>query len=106
MTLPRPVDVTLNDLGLIASGAFAVSNGIGPRDIKDTLLTYDNSTPGVNKATSGIYYYFNGGWRASGSDGTVDYGNMITIPYGTGFTIRKNPVTNGATSFLQNTRTY
>ena len=105
LTLPRPVAVSLNDLGLITSGAFKVSTGATSFSRADSLLAYDNTQTGTDKSASAIYFYYNGGWRLSGADPSVDYG-PATLPYGTGFTIRKAPVTNGATSFWQNTRTY
>ncbi len=105
VALWRPTAVTLNDLGLISSGAFTPSTGTGGFARADTLLTYDNTLIGINKASSATYYYFNGGWRLSGTDGTADYGTT-TIPYGVGFTIRKSSTTNSLTSFWQNTRTY
>ncbi len=105
VSLPRPTTVTLNDLGLISSGSFAISTGTTNRTIKDTVIVYDNTQTGLNKPPAATYYYFNGGWRLGSSDGTVDYGTT-PVAYGTGFTIRKAPVANGATSFWQNTRTY
>ena len=105
VALPRPVSVTLNDLGLISSGAFVASTGTGGFSRADTLLAYDNTTTGINKSSSATYYYYNGAWRLSGTDGTADYGSTA-IPYGVGFTIRKAAVANGTTGFWQNTRTY
>ena len=105
VAVPRPVAIALNDLGLISSGAFATSSSPATRNLTDTLLTYDNTVTGINKPSTVSYYYYNGGWRLTGSDGTADYG-ATTIPYGTGFTIRKSAVASGVTSFWQNTRTY
>lgn len=105
VSVPRPVAVALNDLGLITSGAFTPSASPATRNLQDTLSVYDNSTVGINKAALATYYYYNGAWRLTGTDGTVDYGTT-TIPYGAGFTIRKVAATAGATSFWQNTRTY
>ena len=105
----RPTAVTLNDLGLISSGAFVASTGTTTRTIKDELLTYDNTQIGFNKAPSGVYIYYNGAWRAitvNGVDTSTDYGSTVNIPYGTGLTIRKVAATNGATSLWQNTRNY
>ena len=105
VAVTRPTAVALNDLGLITNGAFTASTGSTTRTRGDTLLAYDNTASGTNKSPTAIYYYFNGAWRLSGADATVDYG-MSTIPYGTGFTIRKVATSTGATSFWQNTRNY
>ncbi len=105
VALPRPIAVSLNDLGLITSGAFKSSNGTTSFSRTDSLLAYDNTQAGTDKSPSAIYFYYNNGWRLSGTDGTADYG-ATTLPLGTGFTIRKAPATSGATSFWQNTRTY
>ena len=105
VAVPRPVAITLNDLGLIISGAFTPSTGTALRSIKDSLLVYDNTVTGINKSSTAGYFYYNGAWRLVGSDGTMDYGSTA-IPYGVGFTIRKVQVSNGATSFWQNARTY
>lgn len=113
VSLPRPMDVSLNDLGLVTKtstsdigNGFVISNGISPRSIKDTLLLYDNVLSGVNKASPASYFYYNGGWRLEGSDGTVDYGDTVKIPGGSGFIIRKVSTSTGASSFVQNTRSY
>ena len=50
VAVTRPASVTLNDLGLISSGAFAPSNGTGSKQRTDTLLTYNNVAVGTNKA--------------------------------------------------------
>ena len=106
VSLPRPVALSLNDLGLITSGAFTVSSNPSFRSITDTLLVYDNTATGLNKAPTASYFYYNGGWRLVGTDGTTDYGATVTIPYGTGFIVRKVVTASGTTSFDQNTRTY
>ena len=105
VALPRPADVTLNDLGLISSGAFQVTLNPAPRSRLDALITYDNTLPGVDKTPSASYYYYNNGWRKAGEDPNTDFGT-IPISYGSGFLIRKVSTTNGTTSFWQNTRNY
>ncbi len=105
VSLPRPVSVALNDLGLVSSGAFTASTGTLSFNRKDTLLTYDNTQTGINKASAASYYYYGNAWRLSGADPSVDYGATL-IPYGVGLTIRKAASTGGATNFWQNTRTY
>ena len=108
VAVPRPANVALNDLGLISSGAFVASTGTNTRTRGDTLLTYDNTQTGLNKAPSASYIYYSGAWRllgANGVDTSTDYGTT-TIAYGTGITIRKAPFASGLTSFWQNTRNY
>ena len=105
VAVSRPANVTLNDLGLLASGSFTASTGPQLRNIKDTLLTYDNSLVGTNKAYSATYYFYNGGWRLVGQSPDVDYGST-SLAYGTGFIIRKAVSTTGATAFWQNARNY
>ncbi len=101
IAVPRPASITLNDLGLITSGAFVPTTGKTP---KDQLLVFDNTVTGINKAASAIYYY-DTAWRLSGGVTTTDYGST-SLPYGTGYIIRKAVNTSGATAFLQNTRNY
>ena len=105
VALSRPASTTLNDLDLVSSGAFVSSTGTTTRTRGDSLLVYDNTVTGYNKASSNTYYYYNGGWR-TGNDGTTDLGSTVTIPYGTGFLIRKAAATGAVTSFWQNTRNY
>ena len=105
VSVTRPVNVTLNDLGLISSGAFVPSTNAITTGRKDQLFVFDNTVPGVNKAASATYYYYNNAWRKVGGSVTTDFGTT-PIPYGTGFIIRKAPNGTGATSFAQNTRDY
>ncbi len=105
VAVARPANVTLNDLGLIASGAFTASTGSTPRTLKDTILIFDNTASGTDKAATATYYYFNSAWRQFGQDPTVDYG-ATALPYGVGFIIRKAVNTAGTTSFWQNARNY
>ena len=102
-SVTRPVDITLNSLGIIESGAFMVTTS--SRSIKDQILVYNNSQIGINKSASSIYYYYNSGWRLSGGDPNVDYGSAV-IPAGSGITIRKSASGTGQTVFWQNSPTY
>ena len=104
VSVPRPVNIALNDLGLLINSAFVASTGTAPRSIKDQLLVYDNTASGTNKAPVATYFYYNQ-WRLVGDTTGTDYGTT-TLPYGAGFTIRKAPSTAGVTTFPQNTRTY
>lgn len=84
--LIRASAVTLNDSGLVSSGAFAESPFPGTRS--DELLTFDNNVAQKNKSSSAIYYYWNNGWRRVG-DGTTDFGDTQVLTPGSGFIIRK-----------------
>jgi uncharacterized protein (TIGR02597 family) len=85
--LLRPNSASLNECGLVSSGAFAASPLPGSRT--DELLVFDNSVVQKNKSSSSIYYYWNGAWRRVGS-GSADVGlTQIFIP-GTGVIIRKS----------------
>ena len=115
VSLPRPVDVSLNNLGLITSNAFTPSTGSTARTRADQLLIPDNTIPGTNNPVpspgtyttyaTGTFYYYNGAWRLAGGDSTVDCGNAL-IHAGTGFTIRKVQTSNGGTVLWENTPTY
>ncbi len=87
LSVQRPVPFSLNESGLIASGAFSPS--ISPLLRTDELYTFDNNLQSKNKAASGKYYYLNGTWRSVNA-GTNDVGDLKVFGPGTGFIIRKN----------------
>lgn len=99
----RPVDVKLNDTGLISSGAFKVSSS--PFSRADELLVFDNSVAGKNKSASAVYYYYNNAWRKSGQSTSLDFGTDV-LSASSGFVIRKATTTSGSTQFWQNDKTY
>ena len=99
----RPIDVKLNDLGLITSGAFLSSPSAVNRI--DQLLVFDNAQVAINKSPSATYFYFNAAWRKFGQPVTTDFGTD-TIATGTGFIIRKGGTPTGATSLWKNSPTY
>lgn len=92
-----PSDITLNNLGLIESGAFTPSASTLGTVRKDTLLVFNNAASGFNKAPSATYYYLTNastqGWRST-TAGTNDVGTTV-IPAAVGYVIRK--ATNGTT---------
>ena len=88
----RPIDVKLNDLGLITSGAFLSSPSAVNRI--DQLFVFDNTVAATNKSPSATYFYFNGAWRKFGQPLTTDFGND-TIATGSGFVIRKGGTATG-----------
>lgn len=107
ISLGRPMDITLNDLGLITSGAFTPSTGTTTLTRRDQLMIFNNATIGMNKAPGTTYYYLtNSGtnrWLST-STGTNDVGANV-IPAAVGYIIRK--ATNGTTGtqFWTNTTT-
>ena len=84
--LARPNFLTLNESGLISSGAFMASPIPGNRT--DELLTFDNAVIEKNKSASAVYYYWNNAWRSVGA-GSTDVGNTPVFVPGNGVIIRK-----------------
>src|SRR5581483_2999730 len=103
LSLSRPVDTSLNQLGLVESGAFTPSTSTFLR--ADELYVFDNTQVGFNKSASATYFYYNGAWRKANQDVTVDAGSDV-IPAGSGFVVRKATTNNGATQFWQNAPSY
>ena len=101
VALMRPVPVSLNDSGLITSGAFSASPLPGSRT--DELLTFDNAATNRNKSATAVYYYWSGAWRQVGA-GSTDVGSNQPLGAGTGFIIRKG--TNGSAPVWTNTPNY
>ena len=95
--LPRPVNITLNALGLVPS-AFVASTSRFASGRKDELLVFNNASSSFNKAPDRTYYYFNAGWRKQGMSYLTDFGTD-TIPAGGGFLIRKAPGNIDSTAF-------
>lgn len=91
VSLGRPTDITLNNLGLISSGAFTPSASTTGPARRDQLLVISNSVSGQNKSASITYYYLTNvtqsNWVAVGG-GTNDVGNNL-IQAATGYIIRK-----------------
>ncbi len=100
----RPTDLTLDQLGLITSGAFTPSAGTGPAQRRDLLLTFNNSAIGFNKAPTATYYYVsNAGtneWRSTA--GTNNAGGTV-IPASLGLVIRKATNADTTSQFWTNT---
>ena len=102
VSLGRPVDITLDNLGLISSGAFTPSLNTLPTGRRDQLLVFNNSAIGINKAPSTTYYYVtNAGWRSTAT-GNTDVGNTV-IPAAVGYVIRKATNGTSGSQFWTNT---
>ena len=100
VSMSRPVDVKLIDLGLVTSGAFTASTSLLGLGRKDQLLVFNNTNIGINKSASATYFYFNGTWRSTASVG-VDAGTT-TIPAGAGIIIRKSSGSSATSTFWKN----
>jgi len=96
VSISRPLDITLNNLGLVVTGnlsasAFTPSVGTSGSSRRDQLMVFNNSSTGFNKSASATYYYLStnstSGWRAT-SDSTTDAGNTV-LPAGSAILIRK-----------------
>jgi uncharacterized protein (TIGR02597 family) len=101
VAIPRPVAQTLNESGLISSGAFRASPT--PGNHLDELIAFDNTAVAKNKSASAIYYYWNGAWRQNGA-GATDKGNDVVFTPGTGVVIRKG--VGGTTALWSNPPNY
>ena len=100
VALARPVTNTLDESGLMQSGAFVASPSSFNRS--DELLAFDNAQVAKNKAPLATYYYLTT-WRRVGS-GTTNMGSEPVFTPGTGVIIRKQ--TNGVSSLWINPPTY
>lgn len=103
VALPRPVDVTLSQLGLAGTSAFMESTNALPTGRRDEVLVYDNAVAARNKAPSSNYYYLGGVWRKQGD--AVDHGTDL-LPVGATVVIRKYQSGTGASSVWTNTPNY
>ncbi len=103
VSIIRPLDVSLNNLGLITSGAFQTSPSQFNR--VDQLLVFDPTQASQNKSASKTYFYMSGAWRLFGDPGLPDRGSDL-ISAGAGFVIRKGATATGAPVFWMNAPTY
>lgn len=93
VAIPRPVDMRLDQMSLITSGAFLSSSNGQLRNRKDELLVFNNAVALVNRIPSATYYHTGGNWLSQ-ADGSISNGSIL--PAGAGFVIRKAQTTDGA----------
>jgi len=103
VALTRPATNTLDESGLIQSGAFLGSPTTFSRT--DELLVFDNAVAAINKAPSARYFYLSPSntWCQVGS-GTTNMGSQPVFTPGTGVIIRKE--TNTVSSLWVNLPNY
>lgn len=104
VAITRPVDVKLSELNLFESGAFTASLGTLSFQRRDELMIYSNTSTGLNKAPTAIYFHDGTNWRLS--DTGFPLANDAVIKTTEGFIIRKYQTNDGATSFWSNTPSY
>jgi uncharacterized protein (TIGR02597 family) len=89
VTFQRPVPVSLNNSGLIASKAILPSPGPFVGVLTDQVLVFaDSATPVIDRVPTATYYYYNSAWRKVGSGPAIDVGADL-IPAAAGVIIRK-----------------
>jgi uncharacterized protein (TIGR02597 family) len=94
VALTRPATNTLNESGLVQSGAF-LSSASQLNQNGDQLLVFNNGQTGQNKSPAATYYYLSSlsCWcrvnDSQGTYGTTDMGNEPVFVPGTGVIIRK-----------------
>ena len=93
-----PVDITLRQLNLAGTSGFVTTTNI--LQVRDTVLVFDNSQPGLNKSSSASYFVLSNAstgnvpqWRRIGG-GSTNFDNQI-IPAGAAIQIRKKAVSPG-----------
>ncbi len=86
LALPRPSALTLSASGLISSGAFLPS--ANALDRADLLMVTDQTAPGMNRAASAYYIYYNSGWRKLGQPLSADFGSDVIFDPAKSVTIR------------------
>ncbi|MCA9398958.1 MAG: TIGR02597 family protein [Candidatus Omnitrophica bacterium] len=94
-----PVPVTLKQLNLGGTPAFQSTPPPGIF-VKDQLLVFDNSVPGVNKSASATYFYYNGAWRKFGQPLTQSFDDEVLDP-SAAILIRKAGGTPASTVWTQ-----
>ena len=87
----RPMDLSLNDLGLGGSSAFVDSLSTSLLDRRDTVWLFDNTRTGINRSpgSGGIYFRYAGTWRRTTAPG-VDVSTNLILQAGAGFVVRKS----------------
>lgn len=87
VAVPYPLGLTLRQLGLAGTAAFATSGSALAR--ADEIYVFDPAGTGVNRAPGATYYYYNSGWRKVGDAATNDYSDSVTLAAGSGFIVRR-----------------
>ena len=110
VSIPRPIDVPLNKLGLGDStgpnAAFVASTGNFSNQRGDQLLVYDSAFAAQNKAPSAIYFFrsTDNTWVSTISG--FPNANNVTLKPSEGFIIRKKSTAGGTTALWTNIKSW
>jgi uncharacterized protein (TIGR02597 family) len=104
IAMQRPTLYSLNESGLIASGAFDAS--LSPSNRTEILMFFDNTAVGLNKRPYITNYYYNGAWRQVNLSESADAGTNQNFIPGAGFILRKNTNATGDLIFWTNSPNY
>lgn len=81
-----------------AGSAFIASSSALARQTE--VLTYDANQVGINRASSGTYYFLNGAWRKVGSSASTSFDSTLIFP--DSYVVQRNK--SAATSLVQTGR--
>ncbi|MDE0835052.1 MAG: TIGR02597 family protein [Akkermansiaceae bacterium] len=110
VSIPRPIDVSLDKLGLGdsagASAAFVASTGNFSSQRGDELLVFDNAFAAQNKAPSANYFFrsTDNTWRSTTSGFPV--ADAVKLKSSEGFIIRKKGTDGGQTALWTNLKNW
>jgi uncharacterized protein (TIGR02597 family) len=102
VSVTRPVDMTLSQLGL--ESGFVDSIGLAAPERRDLLLVFDNSVASFNKSAAKTFFRFAGNWYQA-TTGTP-LANSQVFPAGCGLIVRKYQAVSAATALWSNNATY
>jgi uncharacterized protein (TIGR02597 family) len=102
VSVQRPVDQTISDLGL--DTAFVESLGTFAFQRRDLLLLYSINGTGINRSASRTFYRTSSGWKEdiAGSPSADD----VVVSAGSALVIRKYKTADGTTEIWENQPSY
>jgi uncharacterized protein (TIGR02597 family) len=71
---------TLGTLYPASQAGTAFIASASPLSVQTQLLFFDGDSSGINRASSAVYYFFNGAWRKAGSSSTTSFNNTLIFP--------------------------
>ena len=110
VSIPRPIDVRLDELGLGDStgsdAAFVASTGNFPNQRGDELLVFDSAFAAQNKAPSAKYYFRSTDNTWVNTSSGFPNADAVTLSPSEGFIIRKKSTIGGTTALWTNPKNW